>query len=142
MKAKTLPNRCIPAIAMIRKRDSNSSPADALSKITRCVSLMKTAKHFRGQSRRNCLQGTKRHPGYFQNPEASEELLKGGWLHTGDLGFILDGDLYISGKTERSGHHQRTKLPAAGDQWVVEEIPGIRKGAWLHSRSAVTPPKS
>lgn len=46
-------------------------------------------------------------PGYWNNPEASAEALKGGWLHTGDIGyfdeegylFLLDRakDMVISG---------------------------------------------
>lgn len=46
-------------------------------------------------------------PGYWENPEASSEALRGGWLHTGDIGyfdeegylFLLDRakDMVISG---------------------------------------------
>jgi len=68
-------------------------------------------------------------PGYFQNPEASEELLKGGWLHTGDLGFILDGDLYISGRQKDLVIINGRNYPPQAIEWVVEEIPGIRKGS-------------
>ena len=37
--------------------------------------------------------------GYYQNPQATEEFLQGGWCHTGDIGFLDDeGYLHISGR--------------------------------------------
>lgn len=38
--------------------------------------------------------------GYARDPEASAEALVGGWLHTGDLGFLHAGELYITGRTK------------------------------------------
>jgi O-succinylbenzoic acid--CoA ligase len=35
-------------------------------------------------------------PGYFRRPEESERLLRGGWLHTGDIGYLdREGYLYV-----------------------------------------------
>jgi long-chain acyl-CoA synthetase len=34
-------------------------------------------------------------PGYWRNPDASAETLRGGWLHTGDIG-AFDGDGYLT----------------------------------------------
>jgi len=36
--------------------------------------------------------------GYYKNHEATASLFSGAWLRTGDLGFLLDGCLYISGR--------------------------------------------
>ncbi|MBA8930766.1 acyl-CoA synthetase (AMP-forming)/AMP-acid ligase II [Kutzneria viridogrisea] len=36
--------------------------------------------------------------GYFRNPEATAEAFDQGWLRTGDLGFLLDGELYVTGR--------------------------------------------
>lgn len=68
-------------------------------------------------------------PGYFRNPEASRQLLKDGWLHTGDLGFVMRGDLYISGRQKDLVIINGKNYPPQAIEWVVEEIPGIRKGS-------------
>ncbi len=68
-------------------------------------------------------------PGYFQNPEATRQLLNGGWLHTGDLGFIFDGDLYISGRQKDLIIINGRNYPPQAIEWIVEEVPGVRKGS-------------
>jgi fatty-acyl-CoA synthase len=68
-------------------------------------------------------------PGYFQNLEASRQLLQGGWLHTGDLGFILNGDLFISGRQKDLVIINGRNYPPQAIEWVVEEITGVRKGS-------------
>ena len=44
------------------------------------------------------IRGTSVTPGYYKNPEATAELLRDGWLRTGDLAYLLDGDLVICGR--------------------------------------------
>jgi fatty-acyl-CoA synthase len=68
-------------------------------------------------------------PGYFHNLEASRQLLRGGWLHTGDLGFLLNGDLYISGRQKDLVIINGRNYPPQAIEWVVEEIAGVRKGS-------------
>ncbi len=36
--------------------------------------------------------------GYFGRTEATAEAFVDGWLHTGDLGFLADGELYVTGR--------------------------------------------
>lgn len=38
--------------------------------------------------------------GYYNDPAATSEALQDGWLCTGDLGFIEDGELYLTGRTK------------------------------------------
>lgn len=44
------------------------------------------------------IQGTSVMSGYFNDPEATAETLRGGWLMTGDLGCLRDGKLYVTGR--------------------------------------------
>ncbi|HSW38034.1 MAG TPA: fatty acyl-AMP ligase [Acidobacteriota bacterium] len=68
-------------------------------------------------------------PGYFRNPKATGQLLKNGWLHTGDLGFIHRDDLYISGRQKDLVIINGRNYPPQAIEWIVEEIAGIRKGS-------------
>lgn len=36
--------------------------------------------------------------GYYKNPEETEKVLKNGWLHTGDMGYIKDNFIYLTGR--------------------------------------------
>ncbi len=46
------------------------------------------------------VRGENSSPGYLDNPEATKELLKDGWLYTGDLGKMKNGFLYIKGRAK------------------------------------------
>jgi acyl carrier protein len=66
--------------------------------------------------------------GYFNNPEATRRLRDGEWLDTGDLGYLADDELYLTGRVKdlivRAGRNlYPQELEAA-----VGDIPGIRKG--------------
>ncbi len=43
--------------------------------------------------RTNCMLD-----GYHNNPAATLDALVDGWLHTGDLGFVRDGELFVTGR--------------------------------------------
>ncbi len=36
--------------------------------------------------------------GYYNRPDLTSEAIVDGWYHTGDLGFCLDGELYVVGR--------------------------------------------
>jgi acyl-CoA synthetase (AMP-forming)/AMP-acid ligase II len=38
--------------------------------------------------------------GYYNDPEATADTLKDGWFATGDLGFLKNGELYLTGRTK------------------------------------------
>jgi len=66
--------------------------------------------------------------GYFRNPEATRRLFHGDWLDTGDLGYLADGDLFVTGRVKdliirggRNLHPEELEL-------AVGEITGVRRG--------------
>jgi fatty-acyl-CoA synthase len=44
------------------------------------------------------LRGTSVTPGYYKRPDATEALFRDGWLCTGDLAYLLDGQLILCGR--------------------------------------------
>ncbi|WP_224367735.1 AMP-binding protein [Hyalangium versicolor] len=44
------------------------------------------------------LRGPSLFQGYYRDPESSHEVLQDRWLLTGDMGYLVDGQLYISGR--------------------------------------------
>ncbi|HSK28428.1 MAG TPA: fatty acid--CoA ligase family protein, partial [Candidatus Limnocylindria bacterium] len=54
--------------------------------------------------------------GYYQNPQATEEFMQGGWCHTGDIGFLdAEGYLRISGR-------KKNMIKSGGISVFPEEI--------------------
>jgi fatty-acyl-CoA synthase len=44
------------------------------------------------------IRGTSVTPGYYQRPAATAEMFVDGWLRTGDLAYLLDGELVVCGR--------------------------------------------
>jgi fatty-acyl-CoA synthase len=76
-----------------------------------------------------CFRGPSVSGGYWKNPEATKAAFRDGWLHTGDLGYLVGGNVFVSGRIKdilivngRNYYPQRI-------EWLVDEIPGVRKGS-------------
>ncbi|CAN5779290.1 fatty acyl-AMP ligase [soil metagenome] len=44
------------------------------------------------------IRGTSVTPGYYKRPEETDELFHDGWLRTGDLAYLLEGELVLCGR--------------------------------------------
>ncbi|WP_415884341.1 AMP-binding protein [Neptuniibacter sp. QD34_54] len=66
--------------------------------------------------------------GYYRNPEKTAGLFKGDWLETGDLGYIVDGELYITGRQKDLIILAGRNIHPSELENVVSELEGVRKG--------------
>ena len=67
--------------------------------------------------------------GYFGQPEATQRVLdSSGWLDTGDLGYMLDGQLVITGRAKDLIIVNGRNIWPQDLEWAVEELPDLRRG--------------
>ncbi len=71
-----------------------------------------------------CIKGPGVFAGYYNDEEVTRETLREGWLHTGDLGFLHDGELYLTGRLKDvliiHGHN----LMPHELEWLAETVTG------------------
>jgi fatty-acyl-CoA synthase len=66
--------------------------------------------------------------GYYQEPELTAESFKDGWLHTGDLGYLAGGEVYVCGRLKDIIIIRGRNFYPQDIEWVVSELPGVRRG--------------
>ena len=67
--------------------------------------------------------------GYLRGAAASENPAhRDGWLGTGDVGYLADGELYVVGRTKDVIKKAGSRYDAADIQALVSEVPGVRAG--------------
>ena len=66
--------------------------------------------------------------GYHRNPAATRRLFAGDWLDSGDLGYLADGELHVTGRVKDVIIRAGRNLHPSELEEVVGEVPGVRKG--------------
>ncbi|MFL5446598.1 MAG: hypothetical protein ACJ78W_18930, partial [Myxococcales bacterium] len=70
---------------------------------------------------------------YFRNPEATRAAGMGpdggGWLRTGDLSYLADGEIYISGRIKDILIVNGRNYYPQAIEWLLDDVPGLRKGS-------------
>ena len=81
-----------------------------------------------GQAGRVWARGPSLMDGYLGRPEATASALVDGWLDTGDVGFLHEGELFLTGRAKdllilRGRNHAPHEVEQA-----VDEVAGVRTG--------------
>jgi acyl-CoA synthetase (AMP-forming)/AMP-acid ligase II len=87
-----------------------------------------------GSAGRVWIQGPSLMDGYLGDPEATARALHDGWLDTGDLGFLLGGELYLTGRAKDAIILRGRNYAPEEIERAAEEVPGVRAGcavSWL-----------
>ena len=84
------------------------------------------------------VQGPGVFAGYWNDPEATAAGLRGGWLCTGDLGFLHQGELYLTGRTKDLLILRGHNVMPHELEWLAESVTGgggaQRSGAFSIAR--------
>jgi fatty-acyl-CoA synthase len=67
--------------------------------------------------------------GYFRDLQATRSVTTAdGWLDTGDMGYLVDGELVITGRSKDLIIYNGRNIWPHDLEWAVERIEGVRPG--------------
>jgi fatty-acyl-CoA synthase len=74
------------------------------------------------------LRGPSVMRGYWEDEERTREAFAGGWLKTGDLGFLQGGELYVCGRSKEVIILNGRNYHPQDIEWEASRVAGVRKG--------------
>lgn len=74
------------------------------------------------------VRGTSVTPGYYRHPEATDAALHQGWLRTGDLGYLIDGELVVCGRIKDVIILGGRNVYPQDVERAVADVSGVRAG--------------
>ncbi|MDX1996082.1 MAG: AMP-binding protein [Thermoanaerobaculia bacterium] len=82
------------------------------------------------------IRGPSLMTGYLDQPEATAKALVAGWLDSGDLGFVADDELYLTGRAKDLVILRGRNYPPEEIERCLDGAPGVRVGctaatSWL-----------
>ena len=66
--------------------------------------------------------------GYYKDDALTAQTIRDGWLCTGDLGYLADGELFVCGRVKDIIIVNGRKYHPQDVEWAVAEMSGIRRG--------------
>jgi fatty-acyl-CoA synthase len=74
------------------------------------------------------LRGPSVTAGYFNETEQTQESFAGGWLRTGDLGYLAEGNVHICGRSKEVIIVNGRNYYPQDLEWEAGKVEGVRKG--------------
>ncbi len=75
-----------------------------------------------------CVRGEAVTSGYYRNAAATEATMRNDWLRTGDLGYLLDDQLYVTGRIKDLIILNGRNVHPQAVEWACATVDGVRKG--------------
>lgn len=75
-----------------------------------------------------CLRSPFMFDGYYKLPEKTAERIRDGWYHTGDMGLLHEGDLYVTGRMDDMLIINGRNYYAHEIEAIVNEVAGALPG--------------
>ena len=94
------------------------------------IRLLDSAGHEVGEREEGRLQfrGPSATSGYYRNLAETRRILRDGWLDAGDLGYIAQGELFVTGRVKDVIIRAGRNIHPQELEETVGNLPGIRKG--------------
>lgn len=67
--------------------------------------------------------------GYHRDRKATQQTFAGGWLRTGDLGYVADGSIYVTGRKKDLIIINGRNCDPQQIEWLLDEVPAVRDGS-------------
>lgn len=66
--------------------------------------------------------------GYYKQEALTAQTIRDGWLHTGDLGYMSGGELFVCGRAKDIIIVNGRKYHPQDLEWAVDSLAGVRRG--------------
>lgn len=74
------------------------------------------------------LRSTSMLSGYYRRPDATAKAMADGWYFTGDLGYLADGELYITGRKKDLIIVGGKNIYPQDIEHAINDVPGVHPG--------------
>ena len=75
--------------------------------------------------------------GYLDRDGATADVVRDGWLDTGDLGFLRQDELYVVGRAKDMLIVRGRNIAPETAEWALDEVVGVRRGCTVAVGQAV-----